>query len=390
MLRDRLRPKQRLGVAVAALSLAACADAASARQARCGDLEQAIANQLETLLPLGAMGGVLVVDAPGLGRIGTIAGVADERGSVLSRAHAFQIGSQTKMFTAAAIVGLANRGVIDLDDPVSRWVHGVAQPETITVRHLLNHTSGLGDGVRRFDTPGTPPNGPVTFAELARWSALEPSQFAPGEGFAYNNFGFDILGEVIAGATGGSRDTHIDNALTGPLGLRDTYSASPSRWPERIAHGYQDVGGVRADLGAPRDLSWAYAAGDMVSTADAMIALMRALAGDQEEIDVGFSDLSAGFVSVPDDSDMPRYGFGLMERRFGNFMTWGHGGFIHGYVSYSGVVREQDVAFSIMTNLKGDPDFDAPSFITALSKVVGQTLILANTAAAAGEMNCGT
>ncbi len=101
---DCWRTKQGLGVAAVTLSLAACADAPSVQRARCDALEQAIATQLEALLPAGALGGVLVVDAPRLGRIGAVAGVADAPGSVLSRAHAFQIGSQTKMFTAAAIV----------------------------------------------------------------------------------------------------------------------------------------------------------------------------------------------------------------------------------------------------------------------------------------------
>ncbi len=379
-----------LAAVLTVASLAACTGARSAASARCAGLEAALTAELQTLRPVGALGAVLVVDAPRLGRVSATVGDADVDGTPLTRTHAFEVGSQTKTFTAAAIVRLANEGVINLDDPVSRWVAGVAGGETVTLRHLLNHTSGLGDGVAQFDTPGAPPNRPVPFEEIARLSAEVGPAFAPGEGWAYNNFGFDILGVVIARATGEAPAAYIRRTLTAPLDLRHTGAASVADWPAQLAHGYQSAEGVRIDLGAPRDLSWASSAGDMISTGDDMIGWVRALAADDARIGVGFSDLSAGFVALPDNPAMPRYGYGLMERPFGDTLTWGHGGFIHGYISYAGVAQTHDIAFSIMTNLNGDPDIDHEALIERLGAVAGQALMQAKAAIQAGETHCGS
>jgi D-alanyl-D-alanine carboxypeptidase len=353
-------------------------------------LEEAMAARLQTLAPVGVLGAVLVMDAPQLGRVGAAMGYADLSGKAITRADAFQIGSQTKVFTAAAIVRLARHGQIDLDDYVAQYVDGVVGGDTVTLHQLLNHTSGLGDGVRHFDTPGPPPQRHVSFEELARLSAQDGPAFAPGEGWAYNNFGFDILGKVMARVTDTSAAAYVAQAFLTPLGLDHTMAASKDHWPMPLAHGYHAIDGIPADMGAPHDLAWAYTAGDMISTSDDMIDWIRALAAEDATLGVALRDLRAGFVAVPDDPDMPRYGYGLMERRFGAVTTWGHGGFIHGYISYAGVAPGQDVAFSIMTSLNGDPALDYGAVIDRLSLVLSEALAaMAEAARTSGRLSCG-
>jgi D-alanyl-D-alanine carboxypeptidase len=142
-------------------------------------------------------------------------GLADQEWAVPNRADtAFHLGSVGKMFTAAAILRLAESGKLTLDDPLSKWVpeypHANAAP--ITLKHLLTHSGGLGewDG-REFKRP-------MTGAEKAA-TMTAPLQFTPGEKFIYSNAGFVLLQAVIEKATGKSYADALDQLVFQPSGM---------------------------------------------------------------------------------------------------------------------------------------------------------------------------
>src|SRR5262245_2520552 len=144
-------------------------------------------------------------------------GVADlATGAPLTTDMQFKIASQTKAFTAVLILQLVGEKKVSLDDHISRWVAGVPNGEQVTIRQLLNHTSGLANG---FPTAqALLPTG-CTVAELLAIGASEPPVAPPGTKWSYSNYGYYLLGRIVELATGQDVSTVLQQRIAGPLGL---------------------------------------------------------------------------------------------------------------------------------------------------------------------------
>ncbi len=191
----------------------------------------------------------------------------------------YHIDSISKHVTAAAILQLVDAGALALDDPVSRWVPEAAELASgVTVRMLLNHTSGIADytdqpagaaDIERLD---------FTHADFLRVLKGRPPLFAAGQRWAYDNSGYYLLGMIIERATGQPYAEYMARRVFEPLGLRDTrYCDARSIVPRRAA-GYVVRGGtlVNADL-----MTWLtpYAGGGLCSTVGDLAAFELALVG---------------------------------------------------------------------------------------------------------------
>lgn len=156
----------------------------------------------------------------------------------------YEIGSMTKQFTATAIMMLVEEGKVSLDDPVTKYFP--AAPETwqhITIRHLLNHTSGIENYVavpeflNRFQT-NLEFQPSLTRAEVIKLFFKLPLEFQPGETWAYNNTGYYLLGIVIEQASGKSYWQFLDDRIFKPLGMTNTRSTDPRPIIPNRASGY--------------------------------------------------------------------------------------------------------------------------------------------------------
>jgi len=159
-------------------------------------------------------------------------GTSDAAGkTALTRRTQFNIASAGKMFTAVAIGRLVDRGLIEFDASISRYLKNL-QPDigAITVAELLNHTSGLGN---YFD----PRNSVViqnarTATDLLPLALSEPLAFPPGSKRAYSNSGFAVLGAIIESISGRSYTDFIDQEILQPLNMRHTaFDASDAAVP---------------------------------------------------------------------------------------------------------------------------------------------------------------
>jgi D-alanyl-D-alanine carboxypeptidase len=203
----------------------------------------------------------------------------------------FYIASVTKGFVAAIVAQLAAEGVLDLDDPLSRWLPDWPTGDRISVRQLLNHTGGVpslfNNDVRHIWQP-------ILLADLQRvWTPLEslsyirdePLLFEPGTGYHYSNANYILAGLVIEAATGRPLAEEIRTRLTEPLGLTETYLDSGfGPTPERIPHLFYDLAdnGTYIDVrGFPRTavVSLYWAAGGMLSTPADLLTWAGALYG---------------------------------------------------------------------------------------------------------------
>ncbi|MFJ7153822.1 serine hydrolase domain-containing protein [Streptomyces sp. NPDC101118] len=228
-------------------------------------------------LPSGSATAALVRVGGSSGSWAGAAGVADLRTGRGAMAHArFRAGSVTKVFTAAVVLRLAAERRLDLDRPVQEYLPGLLPGtfEPVTVRQLLNHTSGIGaaDGpgdafeaqwAARFDR--TDPR-----EQIANAVAKGP-EFRPGTAQHYLNINYTVLGVLIEEVTGRPYEEAVAARILKPLGLRQTsYPGSDPRMHGPHHHGYQAV--ERADGSTElRDVTvWEstsrWAAGDIIST----------------------------------------------------------------------------------------------------------------------------
>ncbi|WP_173923112.1 serine hydrolase [Agromyces sp. Marseille-P2726] len=184
----------------------------------------------------------------------------------------FKIASQTKTFTGNLILQLVSEGEVDFDDHISEWVEGVPNGDEITIRQLLNHTSGLANGFTAPTIQAKTPEG-CTVEELLTLEAEFPPIAEPGEEWSYSNYGFNLLGRVVEVVEGEDLSTVLERRITEPLGMtRTSLVTSGNGLTEPFTRGYGagELGPTQAAT-AENDATWVplsclWAHGGMVST----------------------------------------------------------------------------------------------------------------------------
>jgi len=309
----------------------------------------------------GALGAVVAVKLREEGRqVATAGFVERERQTPIDAQRHFQIGSLTKMFTAAATLRLLKDGALRLDERIKGRVSGYAGGAEVTIRQLLNHTSGIGDAVELFWPAKIYPTNRFTFDELLTISRLQGQQYPPGARFKYNETGMNILGRITELESGGTLAEFLRRRITGPLGMRDTYSGTGERWPgAKMARAYFNPAGsdsaIETTTQGDFNLSWAFAAGDMISTADDLLKWGRALLDPANPVGISLRDLTAEPIARQTPGPDTGYGFGIAEHSLAGRTVWGHGGHVYGYLSFFIVDPVADIEIVILTNLDGDP-----------------------------------
>ncbi|PEP32069.1 alkaline D-peptidase [Bacillus wiedmannii] len=248
----------------------------------------------------------------------------------------FRIGSITKTFTASVVLQLAEEKQLNLEDTVEKWLPGVVQGNgydgsKITIRQLLNHTSGIAAYTDLNMRDITLPQNPFRYYstdELISLALAKPPVFAPGEGWDYSNTNTVIAGEIIRKVTGDTYAEQIRKRFIEPLGLKETFvMEASSHIPGKHANGYNmDRSGRLYDL-TEINQSWANAAGNMVSTVEDLTTFFSALLGgkllNQELMDQMFTTV---------DSPIGKVGLGIYEEKTSDGQSyWGHAGGTFGF-----------------------------------------------------------
>ena len=195
----------------------------------------------------------------------------------------FRIGSATKMFVSTVVLQLVAEHRLQLDAPVERYLPGLLpRGSEITVRMLLQHTSGLYDYVRTISQVGADLE-KVRYThfspeELVAIAAAQPLGFPPGSKFSYSNSNYAVLGMLIGKTTGHAWGDEVTRRILLPLGLWQTsIPGDRIRIPGPHAHGYQDMNGKLVDV-TELNPSVAGSAGQVISTTADLDKFLRALA----------------------------------------------------------------------------------------------------------------
>jgi len=255
----------------------------------------------------------------------------------------FRVGSITKTFVATVVLQLVAEGKVKLDEPIERYLPGLVSGNgndgrQITVRNLLQHTSGLysyTDDLLTADLESLRHRGAEP-GELLTMALTHPPLFAPGSAWSYSNTNYIVAGMLVEKVTGRSLAGEIARRITRPLGLRDT--SLPGRGDERLPaphpRGYLSLGGPLTDF-TDFDPSIAGAAGALVSTGRDLDAFYAALLGGRLLPAAQLAQMKRT-VPVPGEPGAD-YGLGLFHRTLPDGTRyWGHGGDIFGFATLSG------------------------------------------------------
>ncbi|MFJ6017079.1 serine hydrolase domain-containing protein [Streptomyces sp. NPDC092952] len=251
----------------------------------------------------------------------------------------YRIGSNTKAFVSTVLLQLESEGRLSLDDTVDHWLPGAVAANgydgtRITIRQLLNHTSGLPDylGSLQISTPyflninqrqAYPPQ---TLVDVAL--GLHAPTSGPGEKFGYSNTNYALAGMVIKAVTGAGPAEEIQRRIIAPLGLDDTsFPTSDPALHGNHLHGYV-LRAVFVNDDTVSNVQVSGSAGAMVSTLDDLATFSRALMTGKLLKPQQMTELK---TTVPVTTDVG-YGLGIEHEKLpcGKW-AWGHNGAVLGY-----------------------------------------------------------
>lgn len=205
------------------------------------DSRQKIDEFMRTLNERGQFNGaILVGDADGILYEAAFGQANRSHGTKFTIATQSCLASVSKPFTALAVMMLVQNDSVHLDDPVSKYVDGLKKPiGDVTLRQLLNHTSGIPDyGNINIEHPGI-----TTEEVLQALRTIDHLEFPPGERYSYSNSGYVLLGAVVAKVAGMPFPQFLSTHILRPVGMKRTFvlTRDGQKTPE-TATGYNDFG----------------------------------------------------------------------------------------------------------------------------------------------------
>jgi CubicO group peptidase (beta-lactamase class C family) len=278
-------------------------------------------------------------------------GLADVELNVPADANTiFRIGSVTKQFTAAMIMRMVEQGKISLDDDLAKYVPEFPmQGHKVTIRQLLNHTSGIPsytdlgeewEKVRPLE---------LTHEQMIALVKDKPFDFEPGEKWKYNNTGYYLLGMIIEKVSG---QTYAECMMAGffkPLGLKHTRYDVTAEIVKGRAQGYSVEKGV-LENDAPLGMSQPFAAGSLISTAEDLIRWQMALnAGDGQVVSSDSYKQMTTPTILPSGRNT-EYGFGLGIDEWEGHKRISHGGGINGFTSSLSYLPDDRLHVAVISN----------------------------------------
>ncbi len=259
----------------------------------------------------------------------------------------FRIASLTKVFSAIAVLQLAERGLLRLDDPVEKhlvWfrMHSYTEKQSMTIRDLLTHSSGLER--EPYFSYGKVVGYPSK-SELQKHLPQESIHFKPGEALMYSNLGYVILGWIVEKASGMPFERYLQQKVIGPLQMKSTLCKSPAQIGNRFAWGYKK--GV-AEPNCHISTKGMTSAFGLYSNLLDLSKIMAMLQG------YGKSVLKKGSIQKMVEPQFTRknlsWSIGLCHYRKGGKSLLVHSGNLEGFVSFLGLDHEEDLGVIVLAN----------------------------------------
>ena len=276
-----------------------------------------------------------------------------ETGEAVRPDMLFRLGSTTKMFTAAALVGLAVEGKIDLNAPVSRYIQDLPpRLSQVTANQLLSHTAGIQDVAPMYGSHDE------TALALGIHSWNDSWLFtSPGRIFSYSNPGYWMAGYLVEVLTGKPYADAMDVRIFQPLGMERTTLRPFVAMTYPLAQGHEEIGGKCRIARPAADNAASWPAGSIFSNTTDLARFVMAflndgrIGGKQVLSPKTIALLSSPHAPYPDSPDA--YGYGLTIRKLRGVSVLEHGGSRMGYGSFIAMAPGQRVGVIVQTNRSG-------------------------------------
>ncbi|UAM98880.1 serine hydrolase [Polaribacter litorisediminis] len=281
-------------------------------------------------------------------------GFADvEKNKKNSKKSIFSIASVTKPLTAVGIMKLVEEGKLSLETPISTFYPNFI-PEyskKITIRHLLNHSSGMQANIGRIDDQGNglmPGENAITIDELLEKFKDSKLKFEPGKGYEYNNFGYTLLANIIEKVTGKSYADYMEETIFEPASMKNT---AVNTYKKLRYKAYSHIGlGMQSfkKLDYPIHTSWIKGAGNINATAKDLYNFMTALENGTLLKPLYTDKIYSN--TQPTGYNDTRYGFGWRIENKGGEKWINHTGLLPGTASIIGFLPEKNIKIIILSN----------------------------------------
>ena len=260
-------------------------------------------------------------------------GVERDGRTLLTPESSMVIGSVTKTFVAATVLQLVDEGRLALDDAVRDYLPDVRQvSRKITIRQLLDHTSGLADVFNDETRRGLEEHPERTWSRSQVLSSLHAPWYQPGEGWAYANTNYFLLGMIVERITGSTLEDELAARFLGPLDLTGTRMLRPD------------------DRSSPLPAAWTtifWGSGNMVSSAGDLARWGDALYDDDV---AGRQILSAETESAMLDIHREDYGLGVKRMKISPRTAYGHTGLLNTYTTLLLHFPGDDITIALLVN----------------------------------------
>lgn len=262
----------------------------------------------------------------------------------------FRIASTTKQFTAMAIIQLWQKGLLNVNDPIIKYIPDYPKGNEITITHLLNHKSGIPD-YTGFEELWEKMGMPITLEQLIESFKNKPLEFTPGEKYKYSNSNYALLTYIIEKVSGKPYETYLQENIFQPLAMNDSGYDHNATILKKRAAGYR-VNDKAIANAMHSDMSWPSGAGGLYSTVEDLYKWDRALYTDKL---VPKDTLDSIFGSLVKDPKRDDYAYGwVLDDWHGHTLMW-HNGRISGFRSYIARYINDDVCIIVLSNYDFSP-----------------------------------
>ncbi|MDZ4711060.1 MAG: serine hydrolase [bacterium] len=311
--------------------------------------EKFIDSVLNANYPAGMPGISVIVSKDGKPLYKKAFGMADMEADLkLKTDNVFAIGSMTKQFTAVAVLMLVQDGKLNLTDDVKKYLpdyntHG----KTITLKHLLTHTSGIPSytEMKSFVDLIKKEASPEEIINMFKDTAL---LFDPGTNWSYSNAGYMLAAYIVERVSGMEFNNFLIEKIFKPLEMKNTYIGSFTKIIPKRARGYDPSGTDHVQNTDYYSWSWPYGAGNILSTTGDLLKWDEALYSDKlvkkDLLDIAFKNFKFN------DGRSVNYGYGWAINDFDNHTVIFHGGAIGGYLSEAVRIPDEHIYIAGLTN----------------------------------------
>ena len=274
----------------------------------------------------------------------------------MEKDNVFEIGSMTKQFTAVSILMLMEKGKLNLEDDITKFISDYpTNGNKITIHHLLTHTSGIKNftsikGLNAISKQDLTP------LDLIDFFKNEPIDFIPGEKFKYNNSGYVVLGYIIEKITGNSYAEFVEEQIFKELEMTGSQYASHKEIVKNRASGYHNRDGYINN----REVSFTlpYSSGSLMSTVHDMYKWQEAIKNNllisKETTEKAFTNYTSN------NGEHINYGYGWHIKTINGIPSREHGGSIFGFKSMGVYLPNEDIYVIGLNNC----DCNSPTEIT--------------------------